>query len=255
MRWLLRCLLLAPVACSTTGARGWLDAHLDGAAWGHALAVQTQRPEQLGLELALLEATAALATQDHRLQEEATENQTITEGSTNNGDGTAVGLTALAFGMSAGDWIGGDHGESVEVLLESFAVTEGLTGLLKGAVGRQRPNQSGHSSFPSGHTSYSFAMATFLQRRVADAFGPDYAPLGYLAYLPAAYVGINRVESNHHWPSDVAFGAFLGLFVTNIVYDAHYGDAGQPGIFSGRGLRLEPEVGPDGGGLSMVLRF
>jgi membrane-associated phospholipid phosphatase len=249
----LACALVLLAACSSTdGERG----HFDAATWGDALMAQTRKPDQLLLELGLLEATAGLAPFDHQLQEEATENATITEGSTANGDGVAVGLTALALGQGIADAAGGDDAHSLEVLGESFLLTEGVVELLKHTVNRERPSKDSKQSFPSGHTSYAFNMATFLQRRMADSCDGWAGDLGYLAYVPAAYVGIDRIEANRHWPSDVAFGAFLGVLLTNVVYDAHYGTAQQAGIFGVRGLSLEPAVMPDGGGgLSVALRF
>jgi undecaprenyl-diphosphatase len=57
------------------------------------------------------------------------------------------------------------------------------------------------NSFPSGHTSNSFALATvtalFFRR-------------GWLVYLPAALVGYSRVYVGSHWPSDVLISAFIG---------------------------------------------
>lgn len=242
--------------CTTDGEQGWLGAHFAPHVWGSALVAQTQKTDQLVLELTPLLATAVLATQDHRLQEEATEDQPITQGKTDRGDATAAGLGALATGLGVADWIGGDDGHAMEVLVESFLLTDGVTELLKSGVGRQRPSKDSHSSFPSGHSSFAFTMATFVQRRLADLDDGLLGDLGYLAYAPAAYVAVNRVEANRHWPSDVAFGAFLGIFVTNVVYDAHYGAPGQPGIFGVRGLRLETELSPAGDtGLALVLRF
>jgi len=141
------------------------------------------------------------------------------------------------------------------VLGESVLLTEGFTELLKHTVNRERPAHDSHSSFPSGHTSFAFSTATFLQRRIADLDDGLGGDLSYLLYLPATYVGINRVEANRHWPSDVAFGAFLGVFLTNVVYDAHYGGAGNKGLFGVRGLGLETSPLPDGGQVTFVLRF
>ncbi len=59
------------------------------------------------------------------------------------------------------------------------------------------------NSFPSGHTTVSFALAYALSRR--------YRPLGYILYPLAALVGLARVYSGSHYPSDVVAGAFLGI--------------------------------------------
>ena len=226
--------------------------HFDASVWGNAFATQVERPDQLVIEATLLATTIALAHEDNRLQEESTEKQPITEGSTTNGDAVAVGLGVLAAGSGAAKWIGGDQGRDAEVLLESFILTDGITEILKHTVRRPRPANESSDSFPSGHTSFAFSMATFLQRSWTDDHG---GWGGYLAYAPALYVGIDRIEANKHWPTDVAFGAFLGVLLTNVVYDAHYGEAGRPGLFGVRGLGLEPAVGTESAEVALVLRF
>ena len=57
--------------------------------------------------------------------------------------------------------------------------------------------------------------------------------------MPAAWIGVARIETGGHWPSDVAAGAFFGLLTANLVYNAHYGAKhGHAGIFDSSG----PEV-------------
>ncbi|MCG2729429.1 MAG: phosphatase PAP2 family protein, partial [Acetobacterium sp.] len=61
------------------------------------------------------------------------------------------------------------------------------------------------SSFPSGHTSQSFFMATFLLPYFHAKF------LVWIAiYLLAFFVGITRVYVGMHYPRDVLGGAMLG---------------------------------------------
>ena len=64
-------------------------------------------------------------------------------------------------------------------------------------------------SFPSGHTSNVFALAT-----VAAVF---YRRRGWLAYFPAALVGYSRIAVGSHWPTDVVISSFLGTGVALIV--------------------------------------
>jgi hypothetical protein len=242
-------------ACAVPQDESRFARHFDGPSWGGAFVAQTEQPGQLVPELTLLGASAATALLDQHLQQEATEDAPITEGSTANGDGVMYGLTAIAGGAAVGEWINGDDARAFEVLAEGSLLTAGVTGLLKRMVGRERPAGGSGTSFPSSHTSWAFSMATFLQRRISDSYDGWVGSLGYLVYAPAAYVGINRVEADRHWPSDVAFGAFLGVLLTNVVYDAHYGGRDRPGIFGVRGLSLRPELGPDGAGLALELRF
>ena len=75
---------------------------------------------------------------------------------------------------------------------------------LKLTVGRERPDGSSNQSFPSGHTSGSFATATVLQRRFGWKVG---AP----AYALAGLVGASRLSENRHHLSDVVFGAAVGI--------------------------------------------
>ena len=61
------------------------------------------------------------------------------------------------------------------------------------------------SSFPSGHTSQSFFMATFL----LPYFHVNFF-IGLAGYLLAFLVGITRIYVGMHYPRDVLGGAMLG---------------------------------------------
>ena len=82
----------------------------------------------------------------------------------------------------------------------------GVTQLLKHTVRRERPGGSGSSrtSFPSGHTSGTFASVTVLSRRFGWRVG---VPIFGLA----SYVAASRVVDNSHFLSDVVFGATIGM--------------------------------------------
>lgn len=65
------------------------------------------------------------------------------------------------------------------------------------------------NSFPSGHASNNFAMAT-----VVAVF---YRRWGWLAFLPAALVAYSRIYVGSHWPSDVIVSCFLGAGIAFLV--------------------------------------
>lgn len=74
---------------------------------------------------------------------------------------------------------------------------------MKYAVKKERPDHSNFHSFPSMHTSVSFAAASFIQRRYGWKWG---AP----AYVLSTYVGWSRVYGKKHDWWDVAAGAVIG---------------------------------------------
>ncbi len=102
--------------------------------------------------------------------------------------------------------------------LASSIIAAGLlTPSLKYATGRKRPSQDtsshrftpfgGDDSFPSGHTTQAFAVASV----IAEHYDSHLIKIG--AYGTATLVGFARMERKAHWASDVLAAAFIGTFV------------------------------------------
>ncbi|CAN6446096.1 unnamed protein product [Victoria cruziana] len=139
-------------------------------------------------------------------------------------------------------------------LLFAVFLTGVITNALKDATGRPRPDffwrcfpdgkdaydpltggvichgqdkliNDGHKSFPSGHTSWSFAGLGFLSLYISGKI-QAFDRKGHVAklcivFLPllmALLVGISRVDDyRHHW-NDVFAGGFLGMTVATFCY-------------------------------------
>lgn len=140
-------------------------------------------------------------------------------------------LTALGVPVAKGDKDG------VLQAGGSMAITFGTTYALKSLIDEQRPDGSGNDSFPSGHTSISFAAAATLQKRYGWK-------VGLPAHLAAGFVGVARVKARKHRWGDVAAGAALGE-LTGLLITRKHDD----------GVQFFPWTGNGGGGVAMAMRF
>jgi len=123
--------------------------------------------------------------------------------------GSTIGSIQVQLAASLGTYtIGRMTGSSTTArigadLFRAQALSQVMTQAIKITARRTRPDGTS-MSFPSGHTSATFASATVLQRH----FGWK---AGIPAYAVASFVAASRVEAQRHFLSDVAFGAVLGI--------------------------------------------
>ena len=96
--------------------------------------------------------------------------------------------------------------DRLQIFNETMVTNAAITFAVKLMVKRDRPGHQNRRSFPSGHTSGSFAAATALNQ----LYGPR---IGIPAYSMAVITGMQRIHSNWHWFSDVLTGAALGTLI------------------------------------------
>lgn len=65
-------------------------------------------------------------------------------------------------------------------------------------------------SFPSGHTTASFTIATTLSLNIPELF--------IIVFLFASIIGISRIYLGVHYPTDVVAGVILGISSSIIVH-------------------------------------
>jgi membrane-associated phospholipid phosphatase len=126
------------------------------------------------------------------------------------GPGAVLGQLPTLLGTATATYVVGRLKDQPRVshlgldLIESIAISEGVTQAIKLTTGRERPDGSSNNSFPSGHAADTFAFATALERH-----------LGWKGALPAyifsSYVAISRLPANRHWLSDAVFGSAVGI--------------------------------------------
>jgi len=144
---------------------------------------------------------------------------------------------------------------------EAVLLAEGVTYLIKGVAGRQRPFLSlgrdpdnwvfgrgfktgDWSSFPSGHSTTAFAAAAAVTNETTRWWPRSEWIVGPIMYAGATAVGLSRMYHNKHWGSDVVLGAAIGTFSgRKVVQYAH----GHPHNFVDRVI-LRTSVLPDGQG-------
>lgn len=128
------------------------------------------------------------------------------DGWTHSGGAVATYVIGRISGSPQWTHIGSD-------LIRAQALNGLITTSLKVTVNRKRPTGA-HYSFPSGHTSATFASAATLHAHYGWKAGvPAFAAAGFVAWT--------RARDGVHWLSDVAFGAAVGIVAGRTVTIPH----------------------------------
>ena len=179
--------------------------------------------------------------QDHR----SSHSDALARGFRNGGQPVVVfGVPAVMLGAGL---ISGSKGleRSGARVLASVVLAGVITGGGKVVAGRLRPDESTtqyafkpfshHDSFPSGHATIAFALATSL----ADEIRRPWASA--VLYVGATGTAWARLNDHRHWLSDVLAGATVGVTAANFVEGRwRFFGLGPPQVLvSSRGARLE----------------
>ena len=118
--------------------------------------------------------------------------------------------------------------------LEAYVITVVFTQAIKQFAHRHRPYQDdppdphvwegpfswggeygmfGYNSFPSGHSSTVFAIATVIG---LEYWETKWVPI--VSFGLAGFTALYRLAVNDHWASDVLFGSALGYAIGSLVY-------------------------------------
>jgi membrane-associated phospholipid phosphatase len=156
---------------------------------------------------------------------------------------------------------------------EAIVVSAGITSIIKGLAGRQRPGvagvndpddfklgggfgKGGNTSFPSGHATAAFATATVITLETHRWWPKSTWYVAPVMFGGATLVGVARLYTNAHWASDVVMGAGIGTFTALKV--VRYNHVTRPNNRVDRWLLgAVPTVSPNlnGGGVTLGWSF
>ena len=140
---------------------------------------------------------------------------------------TATGVVLIGVGYLAGRWSHHDRFAEASSLSAEAALSAGLwSSVLKAVTARTRPEGTGTGnfgdyspkqgeqvgSFPSGHATGAFAVAT-----VFAGVYSDHRWVSWVAYGTAGLIGVSRITLSRHFPTDVVAGALIGNSIGRMV--------------------------------------
>jgi membrane-associated phospholipid phosphatase len=129
-----------------------------------------------------------------------------------------------------------DHHRNVALTgLKAFLLSGGAAQVTKYIFHRHRPGDNNppnpylwegpfefttdYTSFPSGHTTTAFAVASVLAHGYKDKIW-----VGLTSYTIAALVGLSRIHDGKHWATDAIAGAALGTFIGTVLSKVNFTD-------------------------------
>ncbi|MCX6268322.1 MAG: phosphatase PAP2 family protein [Bacteroidetes bacterium] len=146
-----------------------------------------------------------------------------------------IGIPALGIFYASGViWKNKKAKETGLKGIEAYVITVVLTNVIKQVAHRHRPYQDnppdphqwdgpfswggaygtfGYNSFPSGHSSAVFAIATVIG---LEYWNTKWVPM--VSFGLAGFTALYRLAVNDHWASDVLFGSALGFAVGSMVF-------------------------------------
>jgi len=131
-----------------------------------------------------------------------------------------------------------------------------ITPTIKFITGRARPREnlgvaafhpfslsySSNSSFPSGHTTQAFAVASVIANHYDGTW------VAYSSYTVASLVGVARIYHDAHFASDVLAGALIGTLVGKSVVEHNKS-------LRTRNVVVMPEIAPGSLGVRLIANF
>jgi membrane-associated phospholipid phosphatase len=141
-------------------------------------------------------------------------------------------------------------------LTSSIIATGLITPALKLVTGRARPREnlgtaqfhpfslsySSNSSFPSGHATQAFAVASVIANHYEAPW------VTYSSYTIASLVGVARIYHDAHFASDVVAGSLIGALVGKSV-------VGHNGEQRPTKIELLPDITPDRLGVKLTTKL
>jgi membrane-associated phospholipid phosphatase len=163
-------------------------------------------------------------------------------------------LVGLLTGNELAKEISVDSGEAV--LISGL-----LTASLKELTGRSRPNRadgpfqfhpfSGNASFPSGHATSAFALASVVSEHFDNSLWVA-APV----YGLAALVAFARTRANDHFATDVLVGGAIGTATGRQIVTLESDRRGrEQAAKGGAQISVQPKLSPMFSGVELSVRF